>query len=110
MNYQNIGNITLVSGDTYNYRELIKAHGGRWNAPSKVWEIPSGKLAALQAAIAAAPAAKPTAKPAPKAAARPATRTTYAVRPAASGTCRARGCGRPVYAGGYCRSCGHDEI
>jgi hypothetical protein len=103
IDYQNIGNITLVSGDTFAVREVIKANGGRWNAASKVWEVPSGKVAALEIAINTAP--KATAKPAAKSA-----RPAYAARPAASGTCRARGCGRPVYAAGYCRSCGHDEI
>jgi hypothetical protein len=114
INYHNIGNITLVSGDTYAVREVIKAHGGRWNGPSKVWEIPSGKVAALEIAINRANPARPAAKSAAKLASL-SSRPAYGTQRGpyvggTSGTCRTRGCGNQAVVGGRCRSCGHDEI
>lgn len=112
MNYQNCGISTFVTGDTYNYREVIKAHGGRWHADMKAWEVPSGKVAALEIAINAAPkaTAKPT-RPAARPTARPAFTTARGPYLGKSnGTCRTRGCGNQATVGGRCRSCDHDEM
>ena len=32
----------MVYGGTYDYREAIRAHGGKWNAAEKAWYLPAG--------------------------------------------------------------------
>ena len=110
INYTVNGTKVLVSGDTFQVREIIKSFGARWIAASKAWEVAASKQAKLKACldkeialIVAAKAARPVV--------RAATAAVY-VRPAerAGGRCRARGCGAVAVVGGYCRSCAHDEV
>jgi hypothetical protein len=32
----------MVYGGTYDYREAIRTHGGKWNAAEKAWYLPAG--------------------------------------------------------------------
>ena len=55
----------MVYGGTYDHRETIRAHGGKWNAAEKAWYLPAGTDTSFLP------------KPAPKPAV-----TVYAPRPA----------------------------
>jgi hypothetical protein len=59
----------MVYGGTYDHREAIRAHGGKWNAAEKAWYLPAGTetsfLPAPPKPVAAAPRIRtlPAAKP-----------------------------------------------
>jgi len=42
---------TIVGGDTYVHRNTIKAHGGRWDSPTKTWKVPTANVEKLKAAL-----------------------------------------------------------
>lgn len=43
-------NIILITGETYDRRELIKSWGGKWNVVNKGWSVPLDRLSEIQEA------------------------------------------------------------
>jgi len=31
---------TIITGNTYSYRDVLRALGGRWDAEAKAWRLP----------------------------------------------------------------------
>jgi hypothetical protein len=55
----------MVYGGTYDYRDAIRAHGGRWDADTRAWYLPAGTDTAFlppePASVAVAPKPVPLA-------------------------------------------------
>ena len=46
-----------ITGGTYDFRDLIKAHGGKWSPDKKALEVPKEDVEALEAALSSGGAA-----------------------------------------------------
>ena len=99
LNYQADGNYILISGSTYQVKDVIANFGGRWRAEHKCWAVPASRINELKAALSRATSSASRTSSA--------TRTTSAVR---SGKCRVRGCHNMALRSGWCRTCEHDEL
>lgn len=71
----------LVTGNTYNVRDGLKALGGRWDAANKGWAVPASRAEEARALVAGQTAA-PKAAPAPTGETVLVTGNTYPVRDA----------------------------
>lgn len=50
---------TLITGNTYPVKDLLKALGGRWNSTARGWDVPSDRAEEARAIVAQAPVSAP---------------------------------------------------